>query len=294
MIDAPLALAFTAGMVATVNPCGFAMLPAYLGYFLGLEGGADDPTAGIGRALLVGTVVSAGFLLLFALAGVIVSWTSFSVVDASPWLTVVIGAVVALVGMAFLIGWDPSIVLPKLDRNGGGRGLWSMFVFGLSYAIASLSCTLPAFTGVVASTFGRESFVAGLVTFVAYGLGMALLLMVLTLALAVARRGLVTGLRRALPYVQRASGFLMALMGAYLVWYGIYEIRLLERGEDVSQGPVGPVTAWSSDLSERLYDLDALQAAMAFALVVAVGVLVVLLRSDHRTDAEPDDRPVGR
>ncbi|MFN7150094.1 MAG: cytochrome C biosynthesis protein, partial [Microthrixaceae bacterium] len=24
-------------MVATVNPCGFAMLPAYLSYFLGLE-----------------------------------------------------------------------------------------------------------------------------------------------------------------------------------------------------------------------------------------------------------------
>lgn len=284
MIDAPLALAFTAGMVATVNPCGFAMLPAYLGYFLGLEGATDDHSAGIGRALLVGTVVSAGFLLLFALAGVIVSWTSFSVVDASPWLTVVIGAVVAVLGVAFLAGWDPSIVLPKMDRNGGGRGLWSMFVFGLSYAIASLSCTLPAFTGVVASTFGRESFVAGLVTFVAYGLGMALLLMVLTLALAVARRGLVTGLRRALPYVQRVSGLIMALMGAYLVWYGIYEIRLLERGEDVSQGPVGPVTAWSSDLSERLYDLDALQAAMVFALVVAVGVLVVLLRSSPNED----------
>lgn len=284
MIDAPLALAFTAGMVATVNPCGFAMLPAYLGYFLGLEGTTDDHTAGIGRALLVGTVVSAGFLLLFALAGAIVSWTSFSVVDASPWLTVVIGVVVAVLGVAFLAGWDPSIVLPKLDRNGGGRSLWSMFVFGLSYAIASLSCTLPAFTGVVASTFGRESFVAGLVTFVAYGLGMALLLMVLTLALAVARRGLVTGLRRALPYVQRVSGLIMALMGAYLVWYGIYEIRLLERGEDVSQGPVGPVTAWSSDLSERLYDLDALQAAMVFALVVAVGVLVVLLRSRPNED----------
>ena len=45
VIDAPLALAFTAGMVATVNPCGFAMLPAYLTFFLGLEGGAADEDA---------------------------------------------------------------------------------------------------------------------------------------------------------------------------------------------------------------------------------------------------------
>ena len=36
-MDARLALAFSAGMVATVNPCGFALLPAYLSYFLGLE-----------------------------------------------------------------------------------------------------------------------------------------------------------------------------------------------------------------------------------------------------------------
>ena len=36
MIDAPLGLAFAAGLVATINPCGFAMLPAYLSFFLGL------------------------------------------------------------------------------------------------------------------------------------------------------------------------------------------------------------------------------------------------------------------
>lgn len=278
MIDAPLALAFTAGMVATVNPCGFAMLPAYLGYFLGLEDQTDD-TAGIGRALLVGSVVSAGFLLLFALAGAIVSWTSFRVVDASPWLTIGIGVVVTVVGLAFVAGWDPSVVLPRLHRSGTDRGLWSMFVFGLSYAIASLSCTLPAFSGVVASTFSRESFLAGLATFVAYGLGMALLLMVLTMALALARRGMVVGLRRALPHIQQVSGLIMALMGAYLVWYGIYEIRLVGWGEDVSAGPVSTVTRWSSEISEQLISLDPLRTGLVFALVVAVGALVALLRS---------------
>jgi cytochrome c biogenesis protein CcdA len=280
MIDAPLALAFTAGMVATVNPCGFAMLPAYLGYFLGLDSSGDRAdTAGVGRALLVGSAVSAGFLALFAVAGALVSWTSIDVVHASPWLTVVIGLVVAVIGLAFVAGWDPAVVIPKPKGTHRDQRLRSMFVFGLSYAIASLSCTLPAFTGVVASTFSRESLAAGVATFVAYGLGMAMLLMVLTMALALAHQGMVTGLRRALPHVQRASGLIMALMGAYLVWYGIYEIRLIGRGEDVSGGPVDTVTAWSSDLSERLYDLDPLQTAMAFALLIAVGVLIMLLRS---------------
>jgi cytochrome c-type biogenesis protein len=282
MIDAPLAIAFTAGMVATVNPCGFAMLPAYLGYFLGLDSGAGQPdSAGVGRALVVGSAVSAGFLALFAVAGAVVSWTSIDLLHASPWLTVVIGAVVTLVGLAFLAGWDPAVVLPKLGVTRRDQGVRSMFVFGLSYAVASLSCTLPAFTGVVASTFGRESFLSGLATFVAYGLGMSMLLMVLTMALALARRGIVTGLRRALPHVQRFSGLVMALMGAYLVWYGVYEIRLINRGEDVSGGPVDHVTRWSADITERMYDLDPLQTALVFGIVIAVGVLVVLLRSDR-------------
>ncbi len=32
---APLGFAFAAGMAATVNPCGFAMLPAYLDLYMG-------------------------------------------------------------------------------------------------------------------------------------------------------------------------------------------------------------------------------------------------------------------
>ncbi len=282
-MDAPLALAFTAGMVATVNPCGFAMLPAYLSYFLGLEatedGSSEPATAGVGRALLVAGAVSAGFVGLFAVAGALVSWTSLGVMDASPWLTVAIGLAVTVAGIAFVAGWDPTVALPRLDRGGSSRGLGSMALFGVSYAIASLSCTLPAFTGVVATTFGRESFLSGLATFIAYALGMSMLLAILTVTLAAARQGLVMKLRGALPYVHRVSGAVMSLMGLYLVWYGIYEIRLIGRGEQASAGPVGLVTDWSAQLSDRLYDVDPLRAVLVAALVVAVAVLVALVAS---------------
>ncbi len=284
MIDAPLALAFTAGMVATVNPCGFAMLPAYLGYFLGLERSPEDevdPTAGLVRALVVGAVVSAGFLVLFAVAGAVVSWTSFAVGEWSPWLTIVIGLALIALGIGFVSGWQPKLTVPRLDKGGQDRGLWSMFLFGLSYAVASLSCTIGPFTSVVASTFSRASVVSGIVTFLAYGLGMAVLLIVLTVTLALARQGLARGLRRALPWVQRASGVLVVLMGAYLAWYGIYELRLARRGPTPGQGPVDRMTDWSADLSRHLINVDPLQAALGGALVVAAVVLVALLRADR-------------
>ena len=289
MVDAPLAAAFTAGMVATVNPCGFAMLPAYLGYFLGIDQGDDARSgASVGRALLVGTVVSGGFLLLFAIAGALVSWTSLAVGQWSPWLTIVIGLALFVMGVAFVAGWEPALALPRLDKGGRTRGLWSMFVFGISYAIASLSCTIGPFTAVVATTFSRSSVASGVATFVAYGLGMALLLMVLTVSLALARQGVLAKLRSAMPYFTRVAGAIMVIAGAYLAWYGVYEIRLIQQGQqDATRGPVGLVTSWSSDISGWLGDLDPLQVALVLALVVCGGILIALLRSGPGSRPEP-------
>lgn len=283
MIDAQFAYAFTTGMVATVNPCGFAMLPAYLGYFLGTEAGDDETSTGASllRGLVVAGAVSAGFLVLFAVAGMLVSWTSLGVGQISPWFTVVIGVVLTVAGIAFFRGWAPTLMLPRLDKGGRNRSLWSMFLFGLSYAIASLSCTLPVFTTVVVTTFSRDSYASGVATFVAYGAGMAMLLTALTLTLALAQRGLATGLRRALPYVHRVSGAIMALMGIYLVWWGIYELRLIHQGEVTGSGPIDWMTNWSSRLSERISGLDALTVALAIGLAIAVVVLVALIQADR-------------
>jgi thiol:disulfide interchange protein len=152
--------------------------------------------------------------------------------------------------------------------------------------VASLSCTIGPFTAVVAQTFSRSSVASGVVTFVAYGLGMGLLLMALTVSLALARQGLLLKLRRALPYVTRVSGVIMVVMGLYLAWYGVYEVRLVIRGDqDATKGPVGLVTRWSSEVSTWLDGFDPLQVALVLALVVSVVVLGALWRSGRRGDA---------
>ncbi|MCU1455472.1 MAG: cytochrome c biosis protein transrane region [Acidimicrobiales bacterium] len=295
MIDAPLTLAFTAGMVAAVNPCGFAMLPAYLSYFLGIERTGDDapPAVGVVRALVVGGVVSAGFAVLFGVAGALISWTSLSVTRASPWITVVIGMVLVAAGAAFILGWEPRLAVPHLGRGGHDRGLWSMFGFGLSYAVASLSCTLGPFSVVVTQTFSRSSVIAGIATFMAYALGMAVLLIALTVALATARQGLLRGLRRSLPYVQRAAGAIMVLMGGYLAWYGIVEIRTTSRRGSVPQGsaPVDAVSSLSSDITGWVTRVGAVRIGLVLALLVVAVVLVALLRSPASTDASDPPEP---
>jgi cytochrome c-type biogenesis protein len=290
MINAPLALAFTAGMVATVNPCGFAMLPAYLSYFLGIdstggrgndEGGAE---ASVLRALVVGAVVSLGFAALFGVAGIIISWTSFSIERYASWITIVIGVALVVLGVAFVRGWEPRIGLPRLDKGGRDRGLWSMFVFGLSYAIASLSCAIGPFMTAVAGTFRRSNLASGFAVFGAYALGMAVLLMALTLSLALARQSVLRGLRASLPYIQRISGCIMVITGAYLTWYGIYEIRV-QGGNLGTAGPVDAVFNWSGSLQNWLSTTGAIRIGLVLGLVAAAAALVALVRTKPRDTA---------
>ena len=68
VIDVDFALAFTTGMVATVNPCGFAMLPAYLSFFVGIEDAARRAPAGVGGRSSCGLVVTLGFAATFAVS----------------------------------------------------------------------------------------------------------------------------------------------------------------------------------------------------------------------------------
>lgn len=248
MIDAPLAYAFGVGMVATFNPCGFAMLPAYLSYYLGLEGAEHpDERASVLRALAVGVSVTVGFLVVFALIGVVLKGSLDTIQERLPWVTLLLGLGLVVLGIWFLTGRTVNLPIPKQARAREGRELWSTFLFGVSYALVSLSCTIPTFLIAVTATFEQENFVSGLAVFLAYGLGMGLVLMVLTMAIALAEQGLVRNMRRVLPYVYRASGALLALAGLYVAYYGWYELRV--RDGDTSGGAVA---TWVFDLNARV------------------------------------------
>jgi cytochrome c biogenesis protein CcdA len=258
------AYAFTAGLVAAVNPCGFPMLPAYLSYFIGLDDDERDRGARVVRAITSAGAVSLGFLLVFSALGIPINAGMTSIYRWMPWLTIVIGVALAGLGVAMLTGWKPVVLLPRLDRGGRSRQLGSMVLFGVSYAIASLGCTLPVFLLVV--TAGATA--ASAVSFVAYSLGMTAVLMAVSLALALARESLVRTLRQATRYVDRASGVLLLLVGAYLVWYGRFAI---DPANGTASSPLAWVEDWSTSASVWLHD-----AGTTLGVVVALAVLSAL------------------
>ncbi len=222
----PVGFAFGAGMVAAVNPCGFAMLPAYLSLYLGSQEagfGKRPVLRRVFRAILIGGVVSLGFVLLFGLAGVIVSAGGSVILGAMPWIGIVIGGALILGGLWMLAGRTLYTgVFERFARRIGDPKAMSVrgfFLFGLAYGLASLSCTLPVFLAVMGGSLTAGSFVSAAGQFVSYGLGMTSVLLVLTLALALFKEGVISRLRKVTPYVHPISAALLVLAGAYIILY---------------------------------------------------------------------------
>lgn len=273
MIDAPLAVGFTAGMLATFNPCGFAMLPAYLSFFVGAEGRGGEPApAGAAQALRVGAAVTTGFVAVFGAAGIAITGMSLSIQRYAPWATLVIGLALIPLGVAAAAGRSPKLSLPRLQRGGSDRGLGSMALFGVSYATVSLSCTLPVFLAAVSTTFSQESLGAGLAVFVAYAAGMGAVLTGLAVAVALARQSMVRRLRGVLPHVQRVSGLFLAAAGVYVAWYGWFELRLAA-GEDAAAGPVDAAGRLSGRVSTWISDFGAPRLGLAVAVLIVVALI---------------------
>jgi cytochrome c-type biogenesis protein len=194
-----------------------------------------------------------------------------------PWVSIVIGVALAVLGLAMLGGFEVNVALPRLDRGGRRRTVGSMFVFGVSYAIASIGCTLPLFLGAVAGTISRESVADGLVVFALYGLGMTLVLLALTVAIALARTSIVRLLRRSQPYIGRVAGGLVALAGAYVAWYGWLELRTqrVEPGDVPSSGITDRVTGWSTDITRWIEEVGSVRIAVVVTLLLAAVVVAV-------------------
>ena len=226
LVGASALFALAAGMASAVNPCGFAMLPAYLGVYLGDDEGqkqAVQPVKHFGRAILVGLTVTAGFVILFGLVGAVIGLGVSFIGDLLQWLGLVIGIGLSLVG-AWMVGGGKLYtgVAARAASQIGNPTQVSMkgyFIFGISYGTASLSCTLPIFLAVVGITVAGRGASSVLGDFVLFALGMGLVIIALTLGMAFFKTAMLGALRKALPYAQSLGAWLMVIAGTYIVFY---------------------------------------------------------------------------
>lgn len=273
-----LAFAFGAGLLAPVNPCGFAMLPAFLGYYVGGASPGEDTRspsllARLTQGFGVGAAVSAGFAGVFALAALVVLAGLRPLVRYMPWAAVAIGVGLAALGLALVAGRHVGVRVGERLRPGQDRTYRRMAVFGAAYALASLSCTLAVLLAVVAQALATASLWGMAGVLVAYGAGAATVLTLLSVSAAVAKGAVAGTFRRALPAAERVGGVLLVASGIYLIAYWLPVLTGSVPGRSVasiSQGLSGRLGAF----------LDANLGVLAVGAVVLLGAgTVVAVRS---------------
>jgi len=218
----PVSFAFGAGMVATINPCGFLMLPSFAAFYLAGEGTAPVSSGRrVWRALQLGLLVSLAFVVTFAAVGAVLTLFGRQLMAWTYWAGLAVGLLMLVLGTVQLVSgrsWFADLTSGVRVRR--RRSVGGVLAFGLAYAVASLGCTLPIFMLVVGSVFtGDGDYLASVRRFVEYGAGMGLVLGIAALAVALTSASLMRLAWAVMPVVARLANVALVFAGGYLLWY---------------------------------------------------------------------------
>ena len=219
----PFGYAFAAGMVAAVNPCGVLLLPSLVAYYLGVNDGRSPPWyERTSSAFLLGVAATAGFVALFAAVGLVFALGGRALGAYFPAAGTAVGLGLAILGVWIAVT-GRTVGLASASRAMGNVQLRanakSLFLFGLAYGVASLACTLPVFLVVVGTAIAAGGVLQASGQFVVYALGMGTVITAVVVGAAFFRAAVSGVLRRAIPYLHRASASLLLGAGIYLIHY---------------------------------------------------------------------------
>ena len=208
-----MGLLFVAGLVTSLNPCIYPMIPITAGTLAGVNPEGRTRRRTVGLTL---TYVS-GLALFYALLGMIagMSGTLFGTIGASFWARLIIGNLLLVFGLAML-EVIPVRLPTRLSTWAGSLGAGSypaVFLLGATSGLVAAPCGAPAFAAVLTWVATTRSAVWGFVYLFIFSLGMSALLVVVGLF-----SGAISALPRAgawMSWIKRVAGVLLLLMAEY-------------------------------------------------------------------------------
>ena len=231
MVEVPIFFALSAGFVAAFNPCGAPMLPAYMGYQLNLSTSNEKLHSILLRAIRMGLIAVLGFVFVFGITGLLLIGGVKLIGDLMPIAGLLVGITICTIGLWLIFAKrDIGILSANRIDIGPGKGMKKMFLFGIAYAISSLSCALPIFIAaigmVVGQTLDSNSLLEILIGSLAYAVGMGIVLISLTLITVLFKKLTFAqkSARTLTPYVNICGKLMMVLGGGYITYYWTFGV----------------------------------------------------------------------
>ena len=208
-----LPLLFGAGLVTSLTPCVYPMIPITAGVL----GGAGAVGRSRGRTVVMSLVYAVGLATVYAILGLVagLSGSLFGTISANPWAYFIMANLLLVAALAML-DVIPVLVPERLlawAGRFGGQSLGAVFLMGATSGLVAAPCGAPAFAAVLTFVSGTQSAALGFLYLFVFSLGMCALLVAV---------GIFSGLVGALPrpgrwtvWVKRAAGVLLLAMAEY-------------------------------------------------------------------------------
>lgn len=280
MDTATLSLAIIAGVLATFNPCGFALLPAYMGMIAAANEGRSKAQALVG-GLRFASGMTVGFILLFGTFGLVFAPFASAISRYLPIVTIIVGILIVALGFWLLLGRKVGNGAGLIKGWSPGESWFSQVGYGLTFAIVSLSCTLGPFLAVTGASIRSSDFFAIVFTFVAFALGMGAAVSVIAVATALTGSQVSVWMRSKSEVISRVTGSLVILAGIYVAWFGWFEWRV-NSGQQVGDPIIGAVTNAQSWVVNTLSSYSGLVIAFVF-LIAIIGIAALVFSKNKKS-----------
>tara|TARA_Y100000590_G_scaffold117723_1_gene134601 strand:- start:2082 stop:2744 length:663 start_codon:yes stop_codon:yes gene_type:complete len=215
-------------MLATVNPCGFVMLPVYISMFLSSKDRKGNQSNFVIKFLNVFQIsisLGLGFLIIFGSVGLAITGGLLFIQPILSWLSILIGFFLVGLGIYTFSGKSLYLSFPqklsyKINISQDSK-FKKFFLYGLSYGVASISCTLPLFIALISNAINSGGLANGIKQFISYSLGMTSVILIITLLASFIKNFSLLKKTYLTRFYQYPAGILIALVGMYLIIYWI-------------------------------------------------------------------------
>ena len=196
------------GLLTTTSPCILPLYPGFLAYV------SNQHEMGR-RKYLLGFFVMSGVLTMMLLLGSLIALLAIPVGRVLLYLIPLADFLILLLGTLLLLNYNPLKTLPQIQFPILRHPYGNAFVYGLLYGPIALPCSGPMVVAIFALSLTAAEAFSQLWTFLWFGLGLGIPLLILSFLSAALQRRLATLFARYSRIVNFVGGLLLIGVALY-------------------------------------------------------------------------------
>ncbi|MBU4189385.1 MAG: redoxin domain-containing protein [Candidatus Thermoplasmatota archaeon] len=218
-------IALIAGMLSFFSPCSFPLLPGYMAYYVGrekMDKGFSIKT--VKKGLLKGIQPALGILIFYTFIGILAIFAGNMIKPYIPIFEPIVGGLIIILGIVMianipLFSKMSSGFIGRVSGLAGKEKRFGLFFYGIVYGAAAAGCTAPVFIAIILLAVSAGGFLWGMTIFLLYAIGMAGLMIIITILIAMSEEMLLQKLKISTKHIEKISGVILIIVGIYLIYY---------------------------------------------------------------------------